>query len=186
MRRGVCHGSSRKVIVIIVTDVVQRLGGYVLVMPLAHGEHSRVYLARAPGNEAVRGQVAIKRYDRPLAAAELSRARLLASFESAYFARILEASQDGSFAALYYLEGWSIAEIIAERGAIVFDNAARICGAMLRGLEESSSFPWFWAGVTMAVAIGAGVAIGLVASNAAADHCLCITSGAPCQPCEAP
>lgn len=47
--------------------------------------------------------------------------------------------------------------------------------------EETASFPWFWAGVTLVAAIGAGTAIALIAGGS--DGCLCLSSGAPCEGC---
>lgn len=49
--------------------------------------------------------------------------------------------------------------------------------------EADSSFPWLWAGITVAAAIGAGVAIGLIASRGG-ERCICITSGEPCPSCD--
>lgn len=114
----------------------RRAGSFVLVLPLAKGARSTIHLGRSAGS-APRGPVAVKIYDPPPGPRELERARLLTAFDHPRWARIFEVHTESArtFSVLGLVPGWPLSRILESRGALPFEDAARLAGGALVALD---------------------------------------------------
>lgn len=110
-----------------------RLGEHLILMPLARGKHSRVFVARGAPHITARKPIALKQLETPFDAGALKRGQLLMAYESPFFPRIYEVGE--AFVAMELLDGWPLSELIENRDRpFLFEDAARIMTAVLSGL----------------------------------------------------